>query len=83
MLRSDLFNFSDAYIVVKGNITVIKKRFTAADFERPNNTNHNATNTNNANNNAFREKKLVFKNNASFINCMSKINGVKLIMQKI
>ena len=25
MLRSDLCNFSDAYIVVKGNITVTKK----------------------------------------------------------
>ena len=37
MLRSDLCDYSDAYIVVKGNITVIKKRFTASDFERPNN----------------------------------------------
>ena len=26
MLRSDLCDFSDAYIVVKGNITVTKKR---------------------------------------------------------
>ena len=59
MLRSDLCNFSDAYIVVKGKITVIKKRFTA-DFERPNNTNLNATNTNNANNNTFGEKKVGF-----------------------
>ena len=25
MLRSDLCDFSDAYIVVKGNITVVKK----------------------------------------------------------
>ena len=78
MLRSDLCNFSDAYIIVKGNIIVIKKSFTAANFERPNNTNLNATNTNNANNNAFGEKKLVFKNNAPFINCISKINGVKI-----
>ena len=31
-----------------------------------------------ANNNAFGEKKLVFKNNAPFINCVSKINGVKI-----
>ena len=38
MLRSDLCDFSDAYIVVKGNITVDKKTFTADDFEDPNNT---------------------------------------------
>ena len=31
-----------------------------------------------ANNNAFGEKMLVFKNNAPFINCVSKINGVKI-----
>ena len=28
-------------------------------------------------------KAVAFKNNAPFINCISKINGVKLIMQKI
>ena len=61
MLRSDLCDFSDAYIVVKGDIIVTKKRFTASDFERPNNTNLNATNTNNANNNAFCEKKRFLK----------------------
>ena len=38
MLRSDLCDFSDAYIVVKGNITVTKKTFTVNDFEAPNNT---------------------------------------------
>ena len=32
MLRSDLCDFSDGYIVVKGNITVTKKTFTAHDF---------------------------------------------------
>ena len=78
MLRSNLCDFSDAYIVVKGNITVIKKTFTADDFEDPNNTAANATATNNANNNAFGDKKLVFKKNAPFINCISKINGVKI-----
>ena len=60
MFRSDLCDFSDAYILVTGNIIVVKKTFTAADFERPNNTNLNATNTNNANNNAFGEKKIGF-----------------------
>ena len=78
MLRSDLCDFSDAYIVVKGNIIVDKKTFTANDFEAPNNTAANATATNTANDNAFGEKKLVFKNSASFINCISKINGVQI-----
>ena len=78
MLRSDLCDFSDAYIVVKGNIIVDKKTFTANDFEAPNNTAANATATNTANNNAFGEKKLVFKNNAPFMNCVSKINGVQI-----
>ena len=78
MLRSDLCDFSDAYIVVKGNITVTKKTFTADDIDAPNNTAANATATNTANNNAFGEKKLVFKNNAPFINCISKINGVQI-----
>ena len=78
MLRSDLCDFSDAYIVVKGNITAVKKIFTDNDFEAPNNTAAIATATNNANNNAFGEKKLVFKNNAQFINCITKINGTKI-----
>ena len=73
MFRSDLCDFSDAYIVVKGNITVNKKTFTADDFEAPNNTVANATATNTANNNAIGEKKLVFVNNVPFINCISRI----------
>ena len=77
MLRSDLCDYSDAYTVVKGNITVTKKIFTVDDFEEPNNTAANITATNTANDNAFGEKKLVFKSNAPFINCLSKINGVK------
>ena len=76
MLRSDLCDFSDAYIVFKGTITVTKKAFTADDFERPNNTEANANATNNVNNNASNEKKLIFKNNAPFINCISKFNGI-------
>ena len=54
MLRSDLCDYSDAYIVVKGNITV-----TDPD-------------------NAKRNKSVAFKNNAPFINCISKINGVQI-----
>ena len=53
MLRSDLCDFSDVYIVVKGTIAVV----------RPNN--------------AKRNKSVTFKNNAPFINCILKINGVK------
>ena len=64
--------------LLKEILLLFKKIFTAADFEAPNNTVANATATNNANNNAFGEKKLVFKNNASFINCISKINGMKI-----
>ena len=54
MLRSDLYDFSDAYIVVEVNITV------------------------NNPNNAKRNKAVAFKNNASFTNCITKINGVKI-----
>ena len=60
MLRSDLCNYSGAYIVVKGNIIVNKKTFTADDFEAPNNTVNNANVTNTINNNTFREKKIGF-----------------------
>ena len=55
MLRSDLCDFSDEYIVVKGDITL----------EGDNDANR-------------RNKNLIFKNNTQFINCISKINGVKI-----
>ena len=54
ILRSDLCDFNDAHIVVKGNITV------------------------GATNNAKRNKVVAFTNNVPFINCISKINGVKI-----
>ena len=54
MLRSDLCNFSDVYIVLKGDITVTNP------------------------DNAKRNKAATFKNNATFINCISKINGIKI-----
>ena len=56
VLRSDLCYFIDAYIVVKGTVTVNKKTFTADDFKVSNNTAANATATNTANNNGFGEK---------------------------
>ena len=77
VLRSDLRNFSDAYIAVKGNIIVDKKTFIANDFNVPNNTAAKATVTSTANDNTFGQKKLIFKNNAPIINCISKVNGVQ------
>ena len=55
MLRSDLCDFSDAYIVVKGDITL------------EGNSSANK-----------RNKNIEFKNNAPFINCIPKINGVQV-----
>ena len=55
MLRSDLCDFNDAYIVLKEDITI----------ESDNDANK-------------RNKNLAFKNNAPFINCISKIDGVKI-----
>ena len=54
MLISDLCDYSDAYIVAKENITVVRPT------------------------NAKRNKSVAFKNNAPFMNCISKINGVKV-----
>ena len=67
---------------MKGNITVYKKIFTAGDFDVLNNTADNATATNRANNNAFGKKKLILKNNAPFINWITKINGIKIDNKK-
>ena len=61
MLRSDLCDFDDAYIVVKGNITVNEKTFTVNDIEEPNITTANANATNTANNNAFGKKSWFLK----------------------
>ena len=55
MLRSDLCDYSDVYIILKGDITL--------------------KGDNDANK---RNKNLAFKNNAPFINCISKINGLKI-----
>ena len=55
MLRSDLCDFNDVYIVVIGDIAL----------EGDNDANQ-------------RNKNLALKNNASFINCISKINGIKI-----
>ena len=52
MLRSDLRDYSDAYIVVKGRITVDEY-----------------------NDDKTRNKKQIFKNNAPFRSCITKINN--------
>ena len=83
MLRSDLCDFLDANIVVKGNIIVDKKAFTANDFEAPNNTADNATATNTANDNAFNEKSWFLKTMLHLLTAFQKLMDYKLIAQKI
>ena len=58
-LKSSLCDYSDAYILVKGTITV--NNTAAADAD-----------ANNAN------KKVIFKNCAPFINCISEINNTQV-----
>ena len=58
-LRSNLCGYSDAYILVEGNITVNN---TAADGANADSTN----------------KKVIFKNCASFTTCISKINNTEI-----
>ena len=64
-------------LLLKEILLLLKKTFTADDIDTPNNTAANVTATNTANDNAFGDKKLDFKNNPPFVNCISKINGVK------
>ena len=59
-------------------LLLIKKTLTVNDFNDPNNTEANATATNTENNSVFDEKKLLSKNNAPFMNCISKNNGIKI-----
>ena len=54
MLRSDLCDFCDVYIVMEGYT-----------LDGDNNVNK-------------RNKNLAFKNNAPFLNCILKINGIKI-----
>ena len=59
MLRSNLYDYSDAYILVKGTITV-----TAPGV------NNNANNISDK-----RNRPLILKNNAPFVSCITRING--------
>ena len=66
------------HILLLNEILLLLKKHDIDDIEAPNNTEANANATDTANDNAFDEKKLAFKNNAPFINCISKINGVRI-----
>ena len=59
MLRSNFCNYSDAYILVKGKITV-----TAPGVNN---------NANNIRDN--RNRPVILKNNAPFVSCITRING--------
>ena len=101
MLRSDLCDFREAYIVVKGKVVANFndiKNFVVDDFPDeifpddtfPDGSNAAQINTartaaktvavNDANNNDTRNiiKDISFRNNAPFISCISKINGVSI-----
>ena len=54
MLRSDLRDYSDAYIVVKGIVTASADERDRDEMNR----------------------QVILKNNAQFISCISKVNGV-------
>ena len=76
MLRSDICHYSDAYIVVTGEITVNKRVFTIADFVVPNKTQDVVAATNTGKVNNVIDGKLAFRNSAPFISCISKISNV-------
>ena len=76
MPRSDIYDYSNAYIAVTWETKVVKRVFTLADFVTPNNTQVIVTATNTANTNNVIDGQLYFKNNAPFIYCVSKINNV-------
>ena len=59
MLRSDLCDYADAYILVNSAITVTA-----------NGDNNNANNIRDK-----RNRPLILKNNAPFVSCITKING--------
>ena len=63
MLRSSLFDYRDAYILVKGNITVNSAAAAAAAAAGA-----AANNT---------DEEVIFKNCAPFANCISEINNTK------
>ena len=65
MLKPSLCDYSDAYVLVKGIITV--NNTAAAAAAAANNNNNNNTN-----------KKVIFKNGAPFTTCISEINNTQV-----
>ena len=61
MLKSSLCDYSDAYILVKGKITIAGAGADAADRQADE-----------------RNKGVIFKNCAPFINCISEINNTQI-----
>ena len=80
-LRSNFCDFSDAYIVVKGNITVAKKTFVVNDFEALINTVANATAAT-ANDNAFGGKTWFLKIMHQLLAVFQELIVYQLTMQK-
>ena len=66
MLRSDLCDYSDAYILVNSTMTVTADAYPA----NPPNPNANANNIRDK-----RNRPVILKNNALFISCITKINN--------
>ena len=66
----------EVYDQSEGTYNINKKIGIKTSMLRSDLCDFSANNT--ANNNELRDKKLVFKNNAPFINSISKINGVKI-----
>ena len=83
MVRSDLCDYCDAYIVVKGNIIVHKKTFTANNFDAPNNTAGNLIATNTENNNVFGKKGWILKIMRHLSAAFQTLMEYKLTTQKI
>ena len=69
MLRSNLWDYSDAYILVKGNIILLVISNNTAVINTARSGGAAANNTN---------KKVIFKNCAPFTNCISKINNTQI-----
>ena len=64
MLKSSLCDSSDAYIIVKGTISVNNTAAAGATVNNDNNNNNN--------------NKVIFKNCAPFTNCISEINNTQI-----
>ena len=74
MLKSSLCDYSDAYILVKGTITITGDAGTEPDANNP----RNAAQLLIARQADKRNKGILFKNCAPFINCISEINNTQI-----